>query len=80
MSYSMREPEWEPVCECRYDPVHDRMDRDDCFFHCDMEEDGFAPVENLAAEIAPLEQQPAEVQTPLKKPAMMAQRRDENAA
>jgi hypothetical protein len=56
------------------------MDRDDCFFHCDMEEDGFAPVENLAAEIAPLEQQPAEVQTPLKKPAMMAQRRDENAA
>ena len=39
MSYSMQEPEWEPVCECRYDEVHDRMDREDCFFHCDMEEE-----------------------------------------
>lgn len=39
MSYSFRLPEEDPVCECRYDEVHDRMDRDDCPFHCDMVDD-----------------------------------------
>ena len=39
MSYSMQEPEWPPVCECKYDEVHDRMDREDCLLHCDMEDD-----------------------------------------
>jgi len=38
MSYSFRLPEEEPVCECFYDDVHDRMDREDCHFHCDLVE------------------------------------------
>jgi hypothetical protein len=61
----MQEPEWPPVCECRYDEVHDRMDREDCCFHCDMEE-----------EIS----EPQERQITLKKPAAMAGRDEENAA
>jgi len=36
MSWSMREPEEPPVCECKYDQAHDRMDREDCHFHCDL--------------------------------------------
>jgi hypothetical protein len=36
MSYSMREPEEEPACECRYDEEHDVMDREDCPFHGDL--------------------------------------------
>lgn len=39
MSYSFRLPEEDPICECRYDEVHDRMDREDCPFHCDMVDD-----------------------------------------
>ena len=39
MSYSFREPEEPPVCECRYDEIHDRMDREDCPFHCDIVDD-----------------------------------------
>lgn len=39
MSYSLRLPEEDPICECRYDEVHDRMDREDCPFHCDMTDD-----------------------------------------
>ena len=39
MSYSFRLPEEDPVCECKYDEVHDRMDREDCPFHCDLEDD-----------------------------------------
>jgi hypothetical protein len=35
MSYSLREPEWPAVCECRYDESRDEMDREDCPFHCD---------------------------------------------
>lgn len=37
MSYSLREPEWPAVCECRYDEARDEMDREDCAFHCDAE-------------------------------------------
>jgi len=65
VSYSMLEPESEPYCECRYDPVNDRMDREDCFFHCDMEEESC---------------QPAEEQPVLRKPPAIATRRDEDAA
>ena len=36
MSYSMREPPWEPTCECKYDEARDEMDREDCPFHCDQ--------------------------------------------
>jgi hypothetical protein len=39
MSFSFRLPEEDPICECKYDEVHDRMDREDCAFHCDMVED-----------------------------------------
>jgi hypothetical protein len=38
VSYRMEEPEWPRLCECRYDEVHDRMDREDCCLHCDREE------------------------------------------
>lgn len=70
MSYSMLEPESEPVCECKYDPVHDRIDREDCFFHCDMEEEVLMPQEP--------EQQ--EHQTAPKEPSVIARRDKENAA
>lgn len=43
MSYSFRLPEEDPVCECKYDEVHDRMDREDCPFHCDMVDDSESP-------------------------------------
>jgi hypothetical protein len=36
VSYSFREPESPPVCECKYDEARDEMDRDDCPFHCDL--------------------------------------------
>jgi hypothetical protein len=36
MSFSMLEPEEEPICECRYDEARDAMDREDCPFHCDI--------------------------------------------
>ena len=39
MSYSFRLPEEDPICECKYDAVHDRMDREDCPFHCEMADD-----------------------------------------
>ena len=48
MSFSFRLPEEDPVCECKYDEVHDRMDREDCPFHCDMVED-LEPVDVLPA-------------------------------
>jgi hypothetical protein len=38
VSYRMEEPEWPPVCECVYDEVHDRMDREDCCLHRDFKE------------------------------------------
>jgi len=66
----MLEPESEPICECRYDPVHDRMDREDCFFHCDMKEEGPISAEQL----------PPGEQTEIKKPAAIAKCQKENAA
>jgi hypothetical protein len=39
MSYSLREPEEPTICECKYDEIRDRMDRDDCPFHCDLADD-----------------------------------------
>ena len=39
MSFSMLEPEEEPVCECWYDEARDVMDREDCPFHCDLVDD-----------------------------------------
>jgi hypothetical protein len=44
MSYGFRLPEEEPVCECKYDEAHDRMDREDCPFHYDMADDDEPPV------------------------------------
>ncbi len=61
----MQEPDWPPVCECKYDGVHDRMDREDCLLHCAMEE-----------EISP----PLKKQITLKKPAAIAKCDKENAA
>jgi hypothetical protein len=52
VSFSFRLPEEDPVCECKYDEVHDRMDREDCPFHYDMVEDP-EPVEALPAEHKP---------------------------
>jgi hypothetical protein len=63
----MIEPEWEPVCECKYDPVTDKMDREDCFFHCDMEDRGPSVIED-------------EPETERKKPPVTAKRRKEDAA
>ena len=48
MSYSFRLPEEEPICECRWDEIRQRMDRDDCHFHFDVPEE---PVEVSEAEI-----------------------------
>ena len=39
MSYSFRLPEEDQICECKYDAVRDRMDREDCPFHCDVTDD-----------------------------------------
>jgi len=49
MSFSFREPEEPCVCECKYDALRDRMDRDDCPFHCDLV-DASAEVEVRAAK------------------------------
>ena len=47
MSYSFRIPEDDTVCECKYDPVLDRMDWDDCRFHCEIAD---APAKAEAAD------------------------------
>lgn len=39
MSFGFQLPEEDARCECKYDEIHDRMDRDDCPFHCDEVED-----------------------------------------
>jgi hypothetical protein len=49
VSYSMQEPDWPPVCECKYDEVQDRVDREDCLLHGDMEDEILLP-EVLPAE------------------------------
>ena len=52
MSFSFRLPEEDdPVCECRYDEIHDRMDREDCPFHCDLVD--AEPAEVLEADRKP---------------------------
>jgi hypothetical protein len=52
VSFSFRLPEEDPVCECRYDEIRDRMGREDCPFHCNIAEDGERP-EVLDAERKP---------------------------
>jgi hypothetical protein len=52
MSFSFRLPEEEPVCECKYDEIHDQMDREDCPFHCHL-------IENMAiADVPQAERKP----------------------
>ena len=65
MSYSFQEPDWPPVCECRYDEVRDEMDRGNCEIHCSEEEEIAVSPEN---QITP------------KKPPATAGRKEENAA
>jgi hypothetical protein len=61
----MREPEWPLVCECKYDEVRDRMDRDDCGLHSDMEDDLSLP------QVSPIA---------LKKPTTTGKRDEKNVA
>lgn len=61
----MQEPEWPPVCECKYDEVRDRMDRDDCLLHCDVDDDLLLSQESPVA---------------VKKPVTVAGRDEENGA
>ena len=49
MSFSLQPPEEPPVCECRYDEIHDVMDREDCAIHCDFADLADSP-EPLALE------------------------------
>ena len=65
VSYSMQEPEWPPVCECKYDEIRDKVDREDCPLHSSTEE-------KLSA--------PAEDRMKIKKPGIIAKRKEENAA
>jgi hypothetical protein len=53
VSYSMREPDWPPICECQYDEARDEMDRGNCPLHW-----------NLADNSARLETSPAERKQP----------------
>jgi len=39
VSYSFREPEEPVICECKYDGIKDRMDRDDCPIHASQVDD-----------------------------------------
>ena len=68
MSFSFQEPDWPPVCECRYDEVRDEIDRGNCQLHCDSEEVSQLPEEHATA-------QPAS-----KKAAAIAKPDQENAA
>ena len=68
MSYSMLEPESEPVCECRYDEVRDRIDRDDCSVHWELREE--------ASRAEPLSKK----QTVRRKPAAIQKRHEGDAA
>ena len=65
MSYSMTEPDWPLECECRYDEAHDRIDREDCAIHCDLED-----------ELLP----PTSSEIPIKKSAVSEKLDDANAA
>jgi hypothetical protein len=61
----MREPEWPLVCECKYDEVRDRMDREDCCLHCDTDEELSLPQQSPIA---------------LKKPVTIARHDEEDVA
>ena len=50
MSFGFQLPEEHPVCECKYDEAHDRMDREDCHFHSNEAED---PIVALQVERKP---------------------------
>lgn len=54
MSYNFRIPEEDPICECRWDEVRQRMDRDDCHFHCDLP-DNLVELDSLGKESHPIE-------------------------
>jgi hypothetical protein len=64
-------PDWPPVCECRYDEVHDTVDSEDCLLHFDMRE-GTIPLLK--------KRQPQESRNALKKPATITKRHEPNAA
>ena len=64
MSYSFEEPEWPPVCECRYDAARDEMDRGNCEIHCSMEDEVVPP----------------DIQITRKKPPTIEPSKKENAA
>ena len=69
MSYSFREPEDPAVCECKYDANHDRMDRDDCPYHCDLLEEEPMPGAEPLIEVQPKGPRRAEIAPRLKTPA-----------
>jgi hypothetical protein len=82
MSYSFQLPEEEPICECRWDEVHQRMDREDCPFHFDLPE-GLGEVTEIDIEGA-ASLQPGSAQgrdndenTPQRKPTRRFERRAE---
>ena len=57
--------EWPPVCECKYDEIQNKVDREDCLLYGSMEEKISPPLENRIA---------------LKKPATIAKLGTESAA
>jgi len=48
----MREPRWEPVCECKYDEARDEMDREDCLLHCEAPDREALPVQRKMSKPA----------------------------
>ena len=54
MSFSLEEPEWPIACECRYNEDHDRMDREDCCIHRDINDEG----SSLELPVAPKKPMP----------------------
>jgi hypothetical protein len=53
MSYSLEEPEWPVACECTYSEDHDRMNREDCWIHCNIDDAG-SSLELTAAPKKPI--------------------------
>jgi hypothetical protein len=70
MSWSLEEPEQPSICECKYDQTRDEMDREDCRFHCDLDDSDV--VADVPQEEAPPIQR--------KKPDSIAAKRREGAA
>jgi hypothetical protein len=58
MSFSFQLPEEDTVCECKYDEIRDRMDREDCPFHCHILED-----REQAGQLQPAERKPPLAET-----------------